>query len=1555
MSRFNSYLAPLLAALLLVGAQSGYGFIWSESTHDVLEADINGDGYKDILLRAKRVATPISIPYSINIDVNLLPVGIADVILYGQADGDYAVDYNPLASLVGDSQWNPSGWMPLGNSPIYDDFDADGQNDIAILPGGSGGGVLVFLAKQNAGYPVFKQDEIVDNNPGAESIPARGAASVENPNSLVLSGGQYVGRINGAFAVTANGKPAYSVPLSLVPSAGGIAPSLALAYNGTNGNGSVGAGWNLDGLSVISRCATILSREGYINGANFNNDDKFCLNGQPLLVLSGSYGGSGAEYRTENESFTKIVSYGTSGKGPQYFKVWKKSGEIEYFGNTIDSRLERQSDASIHSWYVNRIEDREGNYATFHYSSNKVPGAHSSCVAQQMGEHLLCRVSFTGNSSVVPKDSIRFEYEARSDIFRSNAEGLERTTAQRLRNIRSYLDSTLVRRYTLNYEYGTESGVSRLTRIEECLSDNNCVKPTQFVWKDSASPVQFIKAESDSENVGGPFTNPQYHLADVNADGRADLLFTYRVNNTLGRVLYLADADGRNFTRVSHDTDVGYNAGTISETDQQYTTGDFNADGRNDLVWIARKDSSVYRTIYLARTDGTGFNSQGYQIDTNADYSYYEDGRYIPADVNGDGRTDLVWLYFTNNSLGIAVYQAIANGGKVGLAKTSLFKDADLSPKYYQSNNFVPGDVNGDGKTDLVWTFWFNNELARVVYLANANGAGFQKLSLEKEQGLFGYSSIKDLQSQLGDVNGDNRADLVLTWREGTNFSKRLYLATAGGTDFDFATDHVSSPNGVNDALFKTSQVHLNDINSDGRADLLYTYTYNTTFGWVSYLANGQGNGFVNGQSGNLPEASTTVKYQQYLLGDISADAKPDFVWATVEGDNSLKRTTLLLPQSYPDHIATITDGFGNQVKVTYQYLTDTAGASIYTRGVGATYPVRDDNGLSYVVSKVEQSDGASGWRTYSYKYEAARTDLSGRGFLGFRKRIVTDNNVGLVTTESYHQDYPLTGMVQSIAIVDGGGNPFETTYNHWASNNYGSVPSVRYFSYLADTLSVKYNPGTSQSLFAALTQNSFEFTYGNISKETKWVGENFIGTFNPAALFTSANIGGLEKQQITDYTYNNNPADWRLGFITSQAVTVAKAGESTRSSVNTYEPLSATSFLKASEVLFDGSEVEQTATYAERDAWGNPVRIETIGKDYDGSNTSTRVTTYGPYADGLYPQWKKNALGHQINLEYNVRVGKVSRSIDPNGLIVDTLYDDFGRNVYSKEADGTDITSNFSYTITGCPSGSIYTVHTRTTRGSVQAKPDSFECYDAFDRVVQSRTQDFAGAWVYTDTIYDNLGRVYRTSVPRYSAEAPAYTTFTYDLINRVTSEQKPNGGTVSSVYAVGGDGVITQTVTDNIVDVVNGNRSTSTVKHLNALNMVVKSIDNDGTPTEFVYDAWDNLRWVRVDNDSATAVSISFNDAGFKTVLDDPDAGIIQYQYDSFGNARREIHNPGASQEIITSEFDVLDRLKARYDTVAGVSTLSGEWSYDSQQNGIGLPAAMSGPDVFEEYFYD
>src|SRR4051812_43151889 len=210
-----------------------------------------------------------------------------------------------------------------------------------------------------------------------------GATSVSLAQTTTVAGST-----PGSFRGTGGGAAESPIPTRVPPGMAGMEPALALVYNSQAGNGLVGVGWNLEGLSAITRCPMTMAQDGLRGAVNYDANDRYCLDGQRLVALSGSYGADETEYRTERESFSKVVSYGTAGNGPAWFKVWTKSGQIMEYANTADSRIEAQGKSTVRVWAVNKISDTKGNFYTVSYIEDPANG-----------DFRVDRIDYTGNAS----------------------------------------------------------------------------------------------------------------------------------------------------------------------------------------------------------------------------------------------------------------------------------------------------------------------------------------------------------------------------------------------------------------------------------------------------------------------------------------------------------------------------------------------------------------------------------------------------------------------------------------------------------------------------------------------------------------------------------------------------------------------------------------------------------------------------------------------------------------------------------------------------------------------------------------------------------------------------------------------------------------------------------------------------------------------------------------------------------------------------------------------------------------------------------------------------
>lgn len=287
----------------------------------------------------------------------------------------------------------------------------------------------------------------------------------------------------------------------------------------------LGMGWSLGGLSAISRCPTNRAQDGdydgVIDGVDFDSNDKFCLDGQRLVAVIGAYGASGTEYRTEIDSFSKIISHGITPNDPDWFEVQTKSGQVIEYGNTVDSRIEAQGKSEAISWAVNKISDTVGNYLTVSYFEDNTTG-----------ESYPTQIDYTGNTNeaLFPYNKVVFDYgtEVRPDLIVGYVAGSKISTTRRLKNIKPYA-ATMVRDYQLSYEAiepGDEIGRSRLTILKECDALGGCLPETNLHWQgpqaDSLTSMDSWGTQYGYNQGWRVGTHPRM-MADVNGDGLQDV------------------------------------------------------------------------------------------------------------------------------------------------------------------------------------------------------------------------------------------------------------------------------------------------------------------------------------------------------------------------------------------------------------------------------------------------------------------------------------------------------------------------------------------------------------------------------------------------------------------------------------------------------------------------------------------------------------------------------------------------------------------------------------------------------------------------------------------------------------------------------------------------------------------------------------------------------------------------------------------------------------------------------------------------------------------------
>jgi hypothetical protein len=110
----------------------------------------------------------------------------------------------------------------------------------------------------------------------------------------------------------------YSYTIDIPQGRNGLAPTLSIEYNSNGGNGFLGAGFSIGGLSLITRDRT--------RGITFDdNVDYFLLDGQRLF--KDIYG----KYRPEKENYNRIELFNPNAAN-SYWRVTLKNGTQMFYG-----------------------------------------------------------------------------------------------------------------------------------------------------------------------------------------------------------------------------------------------------------------------------------------------------------------------------------------------------------------------------------------------------------------------------------------------------------------------------------------------------------------------------------------------------------------------------------------------------------------------------------------------------------------------------------------------------------------------------------------------------------------------------------------------------------------------------------------------------------------------------------------------------------------------------------------------------------------------------------------------------------------------------------------------------------------------------------------------------------------------------------------------------------------------------------------------------------------------------------------------------------------------
>jgi RHS repeat-associated protein len=1485
----------------------------------------------------------------------------------------------------------------------YRDYDGDERIDLEVRLNGVSqlpGFAILDIASTYHSILVMSESGVIESNPEADVRPAQVVSPLKDTDN-----GEVVGAITAEMKVTPMGTASYTVPIEQAPGSAGLVPNLAMQYDSSQGNGWLGMGWSLSGVSVISRCAQNKEQDGKALAVNFTSSDRFCLDGKKLFINNNStYGDLGSQYRFETSNPLKIEITQADSDGASEFTVKNNDGSTLVYSaiNLTPSATDGgPSGRPAAAWPLAKKIDAAGNEITFEYESSDAASL----------SYRLKNVIYANGLN-----HIEFNYEDRDDKQIGYAGGYQFNIDKRLKSVVSYVDSQELRSYSLAYIQSATTGRSLLQSIEASRGSSYLPK-TVFDWKQGS--LNYTSELVYSHNNDDLYHNSEvqgglpYLMLDMNGDGKLDY---WKI---------------RNKSRTEHD-DIFFILGGDSFEQINYFRGyanldfrtsaeviDIDNDGRDDVIFNKDGQWHIYRSI----VDKLNPSSVNYPMDsplrTNMPVVHND---IKVADFNSDGYPDISYIhneniyvhYNLNVNSGFGQFSAATVLTVPGLAASRV----NFSNYFYKNNaNYLSNyfrviDIDGDGENEFLVGLIDSISLdpgnatwdspiftGSWLLFKNDNGVLTEHINIgrfdtnnrdevctdydEEDCIIWNSPSNTLLELDFKDINGDGLQDAVYG-RFSTETNRliySLYVKINTGTSFmdeSFLTQ-VDLEQGL--GLGIVSQKHyFNDFNGDGYLDYIV--------GDGEYFSVR----YFDGEQLATAITSSILTRQDIVtqFSDINGDGNLDFI--SHYGRLSNWRNT----GGARDVIGSITDGLSNKTSFGYGTINQASAGNYYVRDVDATSKnwgngslVIDVNQAVKVVTSVTTQDS---YLTYQYRGLKAQ---HGRGMLGFAEVANFEPLTSTKRVAYYRQDFPYTGLLYQtktysmpkVATGDTSEPPeppeppvtpcrsgencedprvavsLSSVAVSDAASDASTGPSllsethIDYAQYINSSgyvypkveTSSQYEVHTGKQLSHTVTTNSLMDAWGNTGK-VEVVSRQSAGS---AAWYSTVTTNSYER-------FN----DFIGGRLAHQTVSYARSGQAdviSRQSHFEYDALGLLAVEENDGANGQGSangEPEQANYHLKksysRDNFGNVVVQKVQGDGIKTQFVEYQYDAYGRYVtkETHYRGFPQDTLTLVSSYSYHPVLGSRLSEKDANGLITHYDYSQLGRLNFTQSPDGSYSSIDQQLCQSDCMTDAYYYQITENSHAG-----DMVEYFDSSGRKLAEKAHvarsysagSLVREWQWRRYRYDNLGRVTATSIPHFSDSG-------------ITQLEK--GSDISALplgymgveYDVIGRKIATTDAEGNrwtqhydmytVTETDPGARSKS--KILNEIGELLQAVDVNGVELNYGYNAAGNVVSISRDNSTASANSGQiitksyFDHLGRKFKMIDPDKGTLEYRYDALGKVIWQKDNKG---QVTTQEYDALGRpIWIKRQFANGELDQHTSWVYDAKDHAKGLVSSVT-----------
>ena len=1340
-------------------------------------------------------------------------------------------------------------------------------------------------------------------------------------NKFTIDTKKEVGEIPMQHQVQANGSTTYTVPIECAPGRAGVQPSISLVYNSLGGNSVLGYGWGIGGMSSIVRTALNYYYDGSAQPAEMTKYARFTLDG--IRIIENDTPTTTVRKFVPEHGNMKIEAY-MNGEVTKYFKVWFSNGSKAVYGDTVYTTTNKLQ------YPITRMTDVLGNTIKFSYDENN--------------NHYYIKEIKYGSSKTINNDfaSIKFTYKNRDDVSSVYEAGQEIKEEKLLENIQCINNNTTIRTYKFDY---TLKRISLLTKID-CELSTGSLNPLQFFYGTSNNPPSNFTKSTSQLPSGLNITVDKliFNKGKFDIQNNDDALIVYPdlkpyKENSTGyeneytnnqQLLIYSGLRNNNATQKQLTADEGFIL---------LTSGDFYGMGRDKLIKINNiveetDDRIIFNTYEYSLTQGkylpyTTYNnfmpaigsskksvtpkafligdftglgksqvlviSQAYPLATNnlskirvfnpiSDtysnvtnaFNFKKDDIVFGMDYNGDGRTEICHIHANGTDI-YAIY------GSDPFTPTKIASISDLKRNITTASmKLIVGDINGDGKTDLLlspiasydysyWTTVLVTNYRNCPYCGVENPGKICRIckkTLPNSTVCFECGST--LVGKNCPVHGPSVYTSITEYIDNGNQWTIYYSKGKGDTNgtngFDKKTQSLINHEQNNDGKTAADYV-LQDINGDGKDDLVRIYNGNIDI----YAASG-----ITGFS-TVSEAKINTNNGGNKLIAAAVNKGVNYTKFLSLNYSSVDKITFSRNDTRERMISGAVNSFGVVNKSEYKELNNYSFPVIYESVNNSSVSFPNwyfDGSLFWATAETQTYYDNLQKACNSYFYSTAIIHRQGLGFRGFIAFKVTDKQGKSVTQTFDPVNFSVLKKVETPDV-----SRIENTYTFSTASN--KIATVRLTKQVVTDLLNNNAVTTDYSSFDAYNQpKKVETVFGtnsNIKTKREYLFDNLDSGSGNSRVYV---IGLTTEEKITK-TRDNYNTSW------IDKTTITYNTKRLPEEKNTYTGISGTKQTGYEKFVYDTEGNLTTHTF----------------KPYSSTKTQTTSYKYDTKKRWLFTKTDPMNLSTKYRYDSFGRLTSVTNYLNQKDS---SNYDVMDRVVKTISADG--VTNQTAYAWNTTTNGSVLSVTSTATK-----RPTTVKYVDAFGRITRESVMGFKSNNTHTDYFYDDRGRLWKKSDPFFTS-ASQYTVYTYDGNDRITNIKLPSTREKTITY------------TEKKVAILDAEMST------------YKTYDTDGVLKE-AYDPAGTIKYTyrhdgqlsKITTPDNKETKFDYDDWGRQKEIVDPSAGTIKYEYNSEGllykktNARNltteyqyndtmQIKKiiPPTPEPIIEYKYDVYRRLK-------------------------------------------